>query len=94
VFCEGGGTRSVVAMISQRRALAAALTLIIMTSNSTATSAVFVAYRTHWGLTAADIGVAFAVYFKEPERPLELARFQRHLRRAIGDGLRPVKRWQ
>jgi MFS family permease len=49
-------------MMTQRRALAAALALIIMTSNSTATSAVFVAYRTHWGLTPADIGLAFAVY--------------------------------
>ena len=49
-------------MITQRRALAAALALIIMTSNSTATSALFVAYRTHWGLTPADIGLAFAVY--------------------------------
>jgi MFS family permease len=47
---------------SPRRALAAAISLIVITSNSTSTSALFVAYRTHWGLTAADIGVAFAVY--------------------------------
>jgi MFS family permease len=44
------------------KAVAAATALIVMTSNSTSTSALFVAYRTHWGLTPADIGLAFAVY--------------------------------
>jgi len=44
------------------RALAAAATLIVLTSNSTATSALFVPYRRSWGLSAADIGLAFAVY--------------------------------
>lgn len=33
-----------------------------MTSNSTSTSALFVAYRKHWSLTPADIGLAFSVY--------------------------------
>jgi MFS family permease len=45
-----------------RRALAAAATLIVLTSNSTATSALFVAYRQQWGLTPGDIGLAFSVY--------------------------------
>jgi len=45
-----------------RRALAAAATLIILTSNSTASSAMFVAYRQYWGLTPGDIGIAFSVY--------------------------------
>lgn len=54
--------QTLTALPSPRRAVAAAATLIALTSNSTATSAVFVAYRTHWGLTAADIGLAFAVY--------------------------------
>jgi MFS family permease len=44
------------------KALAAALALIIVTSESTSTSAIFVAYRQHWGLTAADIGLTFSVY--------------------------------
>lgn len=44
------------------RALAAAATLVVLTSNSTATSALFVPYRRSWGLSAADIGLAFAVY--------------------------------
>jgi MFS family permease len=47
---------------SMRRAVAAAAALIILASNSTATSALFVAYRIHWGLTAAGIGLAFAAY--------------------------------
>jgi MFS family permease len=33
-----------------------------MTSSSTSTSAVFSAYRSQWGLTTADIAVAFSVY--------------------------------
>lgn len=44
------------------RALAAAATLIAVVGNSTATSALFVPYRRSWGLSAADIGLAFAVY--------------------------------
>jgi MFS family permease len=44
------------------RALAAAAALIVTTSQSTASSAVFVAYRTHWGLSAAQLGIAFSVY--------------------------------
>jgi hypothetical protein len=44
------------------RALAAAAALIVTTSQSTASSAVFVAYRTHWGLTPAQLGLAFSVY--------------------------------
>jgi MFS family permease len=44
------------------KAVAAAAALIVMTSNSTSTSALFVAYRTHWGLTPADIGLAFSAY--------------------------------
>lgn len=45
-----------------RRAMAAATALIVMVSNSTSTSALFVAYHALWGLTAADIGLAFSVY--------------------------------
>lgn len=45
-----------------RRALAAAVALIALTSNSTASSAMFVAYRQYWGLTPGDIGLAFSVY--------------------------------
>jgi MFS family permease len=45
-----------------RRTIVAALTLIFMTSGSTATSSLFVIYRHDWGLTSADISVAFAVY--------------------------------
>ena len=45
-----------------RRALAIAATLIVLTSNSTATSALFVAYRQQWGLTPGDIGLAFSLY--------------------------------
>jgi hypothetical protein len=44
------------------KAAAAAAALIVMTSNSTSTSALFVPYRTHWGLTPADIGLAFSAY--------------------------------
>jgi hypothetical protein len=44
------------------RAIAAATALIVMASNSTSTSALFVAYHARWGLTAADIGLAFSVY--------------------------------
>src|SRR5271170_3851909 len=41
---------------------AAAVALVGLTSGSTSTSAVFGAYRAHWGLTPADIGLAFSVY--------------------------------
>jgi MFS family permease len=44
------------------KALAAALALVILTSNSTSTSAIFVAYRQHWGLTPAEIGLTFSAY--------------------------------
>lgn len=44
------------------RTLAAALTFIVLTSSSTATSSLFVAYRTQWGLTTADIAIVFSVY--------------------------------
>jgi MFS family permease len=44
------------------RAVAAALALIVLTSNATSTSAIFVAYRQYWGLTPADLGIAFSVY--------------------------------
>ena len=44
------------------KAVAAAAALIVMTSSSTSTSALFVAYQTRWGLTPADIGLAFSVY--------------------------------
>jgi MFS family permease len=44
------------------KAAAAAAALIIMTSNSTSTSALFVAYHNRWGLTPADIGLAFSAY--------------------------------
>ena len=44
------------------RATVAALTLIVMTSGSTATSSLFVAYRHEWGLTSADIALVFSVY--------------------------------
>lgn len=44
------------------RAIVAALTLVIMTSGSTATSSLFVAYRQEWGLTSADIAIVFSVY--------------------------------
>jgi predicted MFS family arabinose efflux permease len=44
------------------QALAAALALIVVTSESTSTSAIFVAYRQHWGLTPADIGLTFSAY--------------------------------
>jgi len=47
---------------SHWRAIAAAAALVVMASNSTSTSALFVAYHTRWGLTAADIGLAFSVY--------------------------------
>jgi predicted MFS family arabinose efflux permease len=44
------------------RALAAALALIVLTSNATSPSAIFIAYRQYWGLTPADLGIAFSVY--------------------------------
>lgn len=44
------------------RAIAAATTLIVLASSSTSTSALFVAYGLHWGLTPAGIGLAFSVY--------------------------------
>jgi MFS family permease len=44
------------------RALAAAAAFVVMTSSSTSTSAVFLAYRTQWGLTTADIGIVFSAY--------------------------------
>lgn len=47
---------------SPYRPLAAALVLIVLSSNSTASSAMFVPYRLHWGLSPADIGLAFSVY--------------------------------
>lgn len=47
---------------SSWRTIAAATALIVMASNSTSTSALFVAYHARWGLTAADIGLAFSVY--------------------------------
>jgi MFS family permease len=45
-----------------RSALVAALTLIIMTSGSTAISSLFVMYRQQWGLTSADIAIVFSAY--------------------------------
>jgi predicted MFS family arabinose efflux permease len=53
--------------VSQRaardpRALAVAATLIALTSNSTASSAIFVAYRQQWGLSPGDIGLVFSAY--------------------------------
>lgn len=47
---------------SSWRTIAAATALIVMASNSTSTSALFVAYHARWRLTAADIGLAFSVY--------------------------------
>lgn len=44
------------------RPAAAAFTFVVLTSSSTATSSLFVAYRTHWGLSPADIAIVFAVY--------------------------------
>jgi hypothetical protein len=44
------------------RAPAAALTLILMTAGSTATSSLFVAYRTQWGISSADIAIVFSAY--------------------------------
>lgn len=44
------------------RALIAALTLIIMTSGSTASSSLFVMYREQWGISSADIAVVFSAY--------------------------------
>jgi MFS family permease len=44
------------------RAVVAALTLIIMTSGSTATSSLFVIYREQWGITSADIAIVFSAY--------------------------------
>jgi Na+/melibiose symporter-like transporter len=44
------------------RAVVAALTLIVMTSGSTATSSLFVIYRQEWGLTSADIAIVFSAY--------------------------------
>jgi MFS family permease len=45
-----------------RRAMAAALMLIFMTSGSTATSSLFVIYRHDWGLTSSDIAIVFSAY--------------------------------
>jgi MFS family permease len=45
-----------------RSALVAALTLIIMTSGSTAISSLFVMYRQQLGLTSADIAIVFSAY--------------------------------
>lgn len=54
---------SKIRLVSNRgRTAAAAIALIVLASSSTSTSALFVAYRAHWGLTAADIGLAFSVY--------------------------------
>jgi MFS family permease len=47
---------------NQRRTLGAALTLICMTAGSTATSSLFVIYRHDWGITSADIAIAFTAY--------------------------------
>lgn len=44
------------------RPVAAAFTFIVLTSSSTATSSLFVAYRTQWGLSTADIAIVFAAY--------------------------------
>jgi MFS family permease len=44
------------------RPLAAAIASIVLISNSTATSAVFLAYRTQWGLTTGQLGVVFSLY--------------------------------
>jgi Na+/melibiose symporter-like transporter len=44
------------------RALVAAAALIALTSNSTASSAIFVAYRQQWGLSPSDIGLVFSAY--------------------------------
>lgn len=44
------------------QALAVAATLIALTSNSTASSAIFVAYRQQWGLSPGDIGLVFSAY--------------------------------
>ncbi|HEY5341650.1 MAG TPA: MFS transporter [Candidatus Aquilonibacter sp.] len=44
------------------RALAAAITLVFMTSGSTAMSSLFVIYINQWGLSSADIAVVFSVY--------------------------------
>jgi hypothetical protein len=51
----------ILAKVSWRN-VAAAISMIVMTSNSTSTSALFVAYRHYWGLTPADIGLAFSIY--------------------------------
>jgi hypothetical protein len=44
------------------RAFVAAVSLIVMTAGSTATSSLFVIYRAQWGLTSADIAVVFSAY--------------------------------
>jgi|GEM_PF-1932103 hypothetical protein len=44
------------------RAFIAALTMIVMTSGSTAMSSLFVSYRQAWGITSADIAIVFSVY--------------------------------
>jgi MFS family permease len=46
----------------KRAALLAAGSMIIMTSGSTAASSLFVVYRSAWGLTSADIALAFSTY--------------------------------
>jgi hypothetical protein len=48
--------------IDALRAPAAALTLILMTAGSTATSSLFVAYRAQWGISSADIAIVFSAY--------------------------------
>jgi MFS family permease len=47
---------------SALRAPAAALTLILMTAGSTASSSLFVAYRAQWGISSADIAIVFSAY--------------------------------
>ena len=44
------------------RSIVAALTLIFMTSGSTAMSSLFVVYRQQWGITSAEIAIVFSVY--------------------------------
>ena len=47
---------------SRRSAVVAALTIICMTSGSTAMSSLFVIYRRDWNLTSADIAIVFTAY--------------------------------
>lgn len=44
------------------RALAAAVTAIVMVAGSTATSSLFVSYRAQWGISSADIAIVFSAY--------------------------------